>query len=180
MDMLKIHEKTVNSCQKVFFLPYTEKDQLDGIGYPLTEKEKKRASCIKSSDSLKQFVFGRYLVRCVLSKKYHLSMAGKDFFYNEFGKPFIGGNIFFNLSHTSGLAVLGVSKGKENGIDVEINKDNNRAWTRYESYIKSIGSGLAGIEFEDFCNRDTGSFSIKTEIELFNGREYIWSYCAKL
>lgn len=87
MDMLTIHKEIIDEYQKIFFLPYTEKDQLEGVDFILTEKERIRANSIKNIDSHKQFVFGRYLTRRVLSENYNLNVTKKDFFCNKFGKP---------------------------------------------------------------------------------------------
>lgn len=179
MDMLKIYEKIVDRHQKIFFLPYTDDDQSSDFSHVLTEKERVRADNIKHHDSQKQFIFGRHLVRSVLNDKYHFDVKGKDFIYNEFGKPFIEGDIFFNLAHTKGLIILAVSNDRENGIDVEVNKNDNSTWTRYESYIKSQGKGLTYIEFKDFCVQNFDKTKIRTEIRTFNDVEYVWSCCSK-
>lgn len=108
--------------------------------------------------------------------EYHFGISIKDVHIalNEYGKPFIADkNVFFNLSHSTGIVVCAVSN--ENiGVDVElireakpliINKcftaresesvitprDFYRLWTLKEAYFKYIGTGInrsmADIEF---------------------------------
>jgi 4'-phosphopantetheinyl transferase len=88
--------------------------------------------------------------------------------------PFDASGLVFNLAHTRGLAVLAVARGAELGIDVEIYDKKVplevarrffspvevgglealpadaqprrflRLWTLKESYLKAVGTGIAG------------------------------------
>lgn len=88
-------------------------------------------------------------------------------FYNEYGKPYLDNNLFFNMSHSNNITACIISD-KEVGIDIEkikynekvakrvlnkeemkiLNNSNNKAemftifWTIKESYVKLLGVGI--------------------------------------
>jgi 4'-phosphopantetheinyl transferase len=65
------------------------------------------------------------MVRTVLSKYADVAPRDWRFAANEYGKPSIAAEhtkakgVEFNLSHTEGLIVLGVTRGRALGVDVE-------------------------------------------------------------
>jgi len=72
-----------------------------------------------------RFLLARALVRSVLGQYLHVPPASLVFSANRWGKPELdpaahpGHCLQFNLSHTTGLAVLAVSQGVALGVDVE-------------------------------------------------------------
>lgn len=99
------------------------------------------------------------LVSLYIKKKY----IG-EFSVNEFGKP-VSNKIHFNLSHCSGVVVIGISENREIGVDVEVVKSVDQdlvkyvsndeeyqyikneydfisIWTNKESLVKCLGTGI--------------------------------------
>jgi 4'-phosphopantetheinyl transferase len=94
------------------------------------------------------------------------------------GKPFVpGSEVRFNLSHSGELTVCAFARGREVGIDVElesrkteplrlaerffapdeaeaVRRDGREAffriWVRKEAYVKALGLGIAGIGLHTF------------------------------
>jgi 4'-phosphopantetheinyl transferase len=72
-----------------------------------------------------RYLITRALVRVVLSK--YCDIEPKDWVFNKgsHGKPVIGNNhssamgLFFNISHTNGVVIVGVSREPSLGVDVE-------------------------------------------------------------
>lgn len=73
----------------------------------------------------KRYLATRALVRTVLSKYISLPPSEWTFAYNQYGKPTISHvkaiahKLTFNLSHTEGLIVLGISCDRLIGVDTE-------------------------------------------------------------
>ena len=88
----------------------------------------------------------------------------KDYYIDENGKP-ISEDIYFNISHSHGVVVLGLNKESPIGIDIEqnkeikdslirftcndeeydyikTNKDFLSIWTNKESLLKCMGTGI--------------------------------------
>ena len=73
----------------------------------------------------RRYLITRALVRTVLSRYLPIHPADWIFSANAYGRPEIvnaearEASLLFNLSHTHGLIVLGVTRGRELGVDVE-------------------------------------------------------------
>ena len=85
-------------------------------------------------------------------------------YLNEYGKP-LSKNVFFNISHSKGVVVLGVCKTRDIGVDVEVIRSKDEelvkyicneeeyefikneidfftVWTNKESLVKCLGTGI--------------------------------------
>ena len=73
----------------------------------------------------RRYVVTRALVRLVLSNYWPIDPEKWIFSANDFGRPsvsnrdFHGANLSFNISHTNGLIVVGVSRRHALGVDLE-------------------------------------------------------------
>jgi 4'-phosphopantetheinyl transferase len=95
----------------------------------LSEDEHARMARFRFDRDRKNFLFCRSMLRMLLSSYLGASPAELSFAYSEYGKPSLTaplGDLKFNLSHTSGLVLLAVCRGKHIGVDVEnVRKDLN-------------------------------------------------------
>jgi 4'-phosphopantetheinyl transferase len=97
--------------------------QIDDFYAVLDIEERERASRYHFQKDSEHFILSRGLLRKILG--HYLSSDPKElhFSYNPYGKPFLKenfcGNLRFNLSHSQGLLLLAVNRGRELGIDVE-------------------------------------------------------------
>jgi 4'-phosphopantetheinyl transferase len=77
----------------------------------------------------RSFLFCRGMLRMLLASYLGTSPAELRFAYSAHGKPSLAapfGDLEFNLSHTAGLALFGICRGRRIGLDVEhIRKDFN-------------------------------------------------------
>lgn len=136
----------------------------------LAPDERDRAARFVFDRDRERFVVGRGRLREVLAQRLGRAPAALAFSYATNGKPSVGG-VAFNLSHSNGVAALGVS-AVELGVDVEcvrplkedvaerffsrteidalarLPTDEQltgfyRCWTRKEAIIKATGEGLS-------------------------------------
>jgi 4'-phosphopantetheinyl transferase len=102
-------------------------DELARIVELLATDEAERAARFRFKKDRDQFVARRGLLRTILRRYLDIPPEKVTFTYNTFGKPTIGNNpkgFHFNLSHSSGLALIAVTRRGEIGVDVErIRKD---------------------------------------------------------
>jgi len=70
-----------------------------------------------------QYLLTRTFTRKVLAKKLGCLPSELEFIKNEYGKPFLKNapsNLTFNISHTTGLIILGICEnGERLGVDIE-------------------------------------------------------------
>lgn len=96
-------------------------DQLYGT---LSQDERGRADRFRSGRLRRHFVAGRGSLRVILAGYLGCDPRGLTFGYGKYGKPELvqtaeAGDLRFNLSHSGGMALLGVTRGREIGIDLE-------------------------------------------------------------
>jgi 4'-phosphopantetheinyl transferase len=136
----------------------------------LSPSERERASKFRRERDRHTFIARRVLLREILSRYAGADPAAIEFVRSEFGKPRVkGAELHFSASHSSGLALIAVSRTREIGVDVEridpafdregvarhffcggeigaaagSVEEFFRIWTRKEAYVKAIGVGFS-------------------------------------
>lgn len=100
------------------------RDQIRAWLSTLSRGELRKYRKLRNADAKLNFVVGRSLTRNVLSRYTNTPPQALRFAVNEYGQPKVDWprrhrNIYFSLSHTSGLVALAISSVSEIGIDVE-------------------------------------------------------------
>lgn len=91
----------------------------------LSDEEKEKQSRFHFADDRQRYLITRALVRTVLSRFATVSPKNWLFDVNRYGRPEIANasmresKLTFNISHTRGLIVLGVTQDRAFGVDVE-------------------------------------------------------------
>lgn len=145
----------------------------------LSDEERRQHGKFVFEKDRRRYLVTRSLVRYVLSRYVPVAPVCWRFNHTAFGKPFIENHhpaiagLEFNISHSSQVVLLGVTRGRQLGIDVEDLRPDvplevatscfsgkERAqlhalqpalrpgrfldfWTLKESYIKARGKGLS-------------------------------------
>jgi 4'-phosphopantetheinyl transferase len=90
----------------------------------LSVDERERAGRFRFAQHERHFVVGRGLLRTFLASYLAIHPAAVRFSYGARGKPVLAadcstGDLRFNLSHSHGLAVCALARGRDVGVDVE-------------------------------------------------------------
>jgi 4'-phosphopantetheinyl transferase len=138
----------------------------------LSEDEVARAERFVFERDRHRYIAARGRMRETLARLLGAKPAELRFAYSSHSKPSLPVSLHFNLSHSEGVAALGVSRTHELGVDVEhvrpLKEDIAerffsraevtalralpeheqlsafyRCWTRKEAVVKAIGEGLS-------------------------------------
>jgi 4'-phosphopantetheinyl transferase len=90
----------------------------------LSEDEQNRANRFHFKKDHDHFIVARGTLRIILGRYLDIKPERLRFSYTYYGKPslekeFQGESLRFNLSHSHGLALLGVTRDRELGVDIE-------------------------------------------------------------
>jgi 4'-phosphopantetheinyl transferase len=99
-------------------------DRVERLGLPLSADEWERARRFRFDQHRRQYVVGRGALRSLLGAYLGVRPEEIRFQYGPRGKPFLAppqdaGGLFFNLSNSHELALVGFLKGGELGVDLE-------------------------------------------------------------
>lgn len=97
----------------------------------LADDERQRADRFYFEKDRRHFTAARGALRTLLAGYLARRPENVRFAYSNYGKPRLAdenneGNLRFNLSHSHGLALLAVTRGREIGVDVEYLRDMER------------------------------------------------------
>jgi 4'-phosphopantetheinyl transferase len=112
----------------IWQFPLTISDgSLDNFATLLSEDERTRAARFRFEKDARRFTVARATVRSILGSYLKVSARDLRFDYSRHGKPVLADDttdIRFNISHSSDLAMLAVTRGREVGVDLETTRDN--------------------------------------------------------
>lgn len=156
-------------------------NRVDELTQTLSLDERARAERFYFERDRKRFIVGRGGLRAILGRYLGLDPTQLQFSYSSRGKPALAnpsldGRLFFNVSHSQGLALYGVSCDRAIGIDLEYIRPIEaeqlakrffsdpeyaaisslppelqkaaffKGWVCKEAYLKATGEGLIGLE----------------------------------
>jgi len=99
-------------------------DQVAALAALLSADERRRAARLRAAARQRRFVVAHGLVRTILARYLGAAPADLRFDHGVNGKPALAGApLRFNLSHSYELALVGVTQGRELGIDIERVRD---------------------------------------------------------
>lgn len=88
----------------------------------LTADERRRAARLVFDEDRDHFVVARGMLRLILGHYLSREPEHLRFCYNTYGKPALADNEAqwrFNVSHSHGLALYAITRGREVGVDIE-------------------------------------------------------------
>jgi 4'-phosphopantetheinyl transferase len=96
---------------------------IEELRLALSPDELERAARFRNPAAQSRFISARGILRDILSRYLDRKPAALTFDYQPHGKPFLlpaAGMVQFNLSHSQGMALYGITRGREIGVDVEM------------------------------------------------------------
>jgi 4'-phosphopantetheinyl transferase len=98
--------------------------QVEILKHTLSAEELRRAGRYRFKKDREHFIVARGLLRTILGRYLEMDPRQVRFCYGAHGKPALEvergeDTLSFNLSHSNGLALFAVSRGRELGIDLE-------------------------------------------------------------
>lgn len=147
-----------------------DQELLRNLESTLAADEKSRAARFIFDRDRHHYIAARGILRDLLARYIPHGAAAIQFAYGLRGKPAVGGaarnsNVRFNLSHSHGLAAIGVSLGREVGVDVEMLRQDFASEDIARRYFsaKEVRE-LAGLPSE---SRTEGFFRCWTRKEAY-------------
>jgi 4'-phosphopantetheinyl transferase len=142
----------------------------------LAPEERKRARQFHFPKDRDNFVVARGLLRTILGRYLHLEPHQLGFRYSFYGKPFLveeynRSDLRFNLSHSHGLVLFAITRGRELGIDLEYIRPNlaeeeiaERFFSTYEvAILRALPAHLQAEAFFNCWTRKEAYIKAKGE-----------------
>ena len=120
-ETLLLHHDDVHVWRAALDMP---EPHVQSLWHTLTADERQRAERYIFEKDRTHFVVARGLLRVLLGRYLHQDPQYLRFTYGPRGKPALAadmgaGSLRFNVSHSHGLALYAMTRGRELGVDVE-------------------------------------------------------------
>jgi 4'-phosphopantetheinyl transferase len=103
----------------------------------LSEAERKRSARMRP-DIAARYLHAQAVLREVLSRYLMVDPEQVTYRTGKYGKPYLeGGELEFNLSHSEDLALLGVTRLREIGVDIECVRPIHHVQTIAKRYLRA-------------------------------------------
>ena len=104
-------------------------DMIAKLAPLLSRCECQRAERFHHLRDRQRFIAGRGILRKIISTYLALAPDEVRFVYNNYGKPLISddqnrGSLSFNLSHSKGMALYAIARGRRVGVDIEYMRED--------------------------------------------------------
>lgn len=143
------------------------------VAHWLRGEEKNRYNRYQSQRQREHFLFGRVLLKTILSKYIGCAPADLKFDIDTRGKPFLSSDntlsLTFNLSHSGNRVVFAVSKNQDLGVDLELIKKERAILKIAERYFSAA-------ETRELRNLPKAS-QVKRFYELWTLKESVLKAC---
>jgi len=95
--------------------------RLDAFARSLSTAERARAARFGTPELRERYVMGRGSLRAILAGELGTDAAAVDIVRGERGRPQLAGtpSLDFNVSHTDGVAIVGIVRSGRIGVDIE-------------------------------------------------------------
>jgi 4'-phosphopantetheinyl transferase len=135
----------------------------------LSPDEQERARRYRGERLRERFIVGRGILRMLLSRYVGCPPGRLRFAYGARGKPALapaeGSDLRFNVSHSDGLALYAVARGREVGVDVERLRELPRAERIAERFFST--EETAALKAEPAERRVEAFFTCWTRKEAY-------------
>ena len=143
------------------------------VAHWLRGEEKNRYNRYQSQRQREHFLFGRVLLKTILSKYIGCAPADLKLDIDTRGKPFVSSDntlsLTFNLSHSGNRVVFAVSKNQDLGVDLELIKKERAILKIAERYFSTS-------ETRELRNLPKAS-QVKRFYELWTLKESVLKAC---
>lgn len=143
------------------------KNGMDSLRQLLEPAEQERASRFKVEHACDEFMISRAFLRQTLAVYLKIGASEVRFRTTLHGKPELdGGNdLRFNLSHSGGVAIIAIVRGREIGIDVERIRDDVNALELADRFFSE--PEVAWLRSRPIADRSSSFFACWTAKEAY-------------
>ena len=143
---------------------------LDALWEFLSDDEKARAERFRFPRDRNRYIAGRGAMRDILSRYVQHAPQALRFYYGLNGKPYLttefnSASLYFNLSHSNELALLGVFPAADIGIDIEFAREKFSGKDIAERYFSEFE--ISELESLPETHKVAGFFNCWTRKEAF-------------
>ncbi len=152
---------------EIFYFNFSEKiNQIPDLSTYLTQEELERSNRYHFEKDRNQFIICRGFLRSILGERINISPENIIFEYNKYGKPNLRSTlnpdyVQFNVSHSSDLGLIVVTRDKKIGVDIE----KRNGMKDMKSILKSQFSSTEYEIFNLSTNKEKCFFDIWAQKE---------------